>query len=424
MAEDRHQLAAMTADDSQGWLANFLAEEGEWNRRSLWQLGSWAVASVGALVIAFLALHASMGQHRDQIAAIDVARQSQQIQWIAREGQTETRRLSSAIETLNGDRDRLYARVTVLEQGLESVTGSVTRQTVPPSLVMSSATQLINLPQPPAISVPASLPTPASEAPPSPPPQAETAAMPAPAAHAAAPAAVARAPLKELLPAATLYAPPDPAAPKLIEAQPVPPAVVAAKPEKAHEIIQEIIKQTKDAKDAPAAPAVVALAPETAVAAGGTPEIAVQRTEFGVDLGGANSVEGLRALWQGLLKSNPSLVASLRPIIVIKERNNGLGLQLRLVAGPLSDAAAAARICAGLAENDRLCETSVFDGQRLALKAATEGSPSPAARPARKRTSTRHSRHEEPAPAPQPAPQPPPQASTSSTMLSGFFRSR
>jgi len=95
-------------------------------------------------------------------------------------------------------------------------------------------------------------------------------------------------------------------------------------------------------------------------------KVAVQRTEFGVDVGGANSLGGLRALWRGL-KSNAALSA-LRPIIVVKESNTGLGMQLRLVAGPLSDAAAAARICAGLIENERPCETTVFDGQRLAMK--------------------------------------------------------
>ncbi len=96
--------------------------------------------------------------------------------------------------------------------------------------------------------------------------------------------------------------------------------------------------------------------------------LAVQRTEFGVDVGGANSVGGLRALWQGLLKSN-SVLASLRPVIAVKEGRNGLGLQLRLVAGPLGDAAAAAKICAALGESGRACETALFDGQRLAMKA-------------------------------------------------------
>jgi hypothetical protein len=58
----------------------------------------------------------------------------------------------------------------------------------------------------------------------------------------------------------------------------------------------------------------------------------------------------------------------LRPIIVIKESAKGLGMQLRLVAGPLNDAGAAARICAVLTENKRPCETTIFDGQRLSLK--------------------------------------------------------
>jgi hypothetical protein len=98
--------------------------------------------------------------------------------------------------------------------------------------------------------------------------------------------------------------------------------------------------------------------------------LAVKRTEFGVDVGGANSVSGLRALWRGLLKSRSNApLAALQPIIVVKERDNGLGMQLRLVAGPLGDAAAAARICARLAEGERPCATTVFDGQRLALKA-------------------------------------------------------
>ena len=100
------------------------------------------------------------------------------------------------------------------------------------------------------------------------------------------------------------------------------------------------------------------------------PKVAVQRTEFGVDVGGANSVGGLRALWRGLLKSRSNAaLATLRPIIVVKEGSNGLGMQLRLVAGPLSDAAAAAKICAALIESERACETTVFDGQRLAMKA-------------------------------------------------------
>ena len=54
-------------------------------------------------------------------------------------------------------------------------------------------------------------------------------------------------------------------------------------------------------------------------------------------------------------------------------------MQLRLVAGPLNDAGAAARICAVLTENKRPCETTIFDGQRLSLK--SDDPPPTAAKP-------------------------------------------
>jgi len=115
------------------------------------------------------------------------------------------------------------------------------------------------------------------------------------------------------------------------------------------------VPKTSDDEAAPETPSV-------------TPELAVRRTEFGVDVGGANSIPGLRALWRGLLKSRTNVaLTTMRPIIVIKENSNGLGMQLRLVAGPISDAATAAKVCATLTVNDRKCTTAVFEGQRLAM---------------------------------------------------------
>ena len=115
------------------------------------------------------------------------------------------------------------------------------------------------------------------------------------------------------------------------------------------------------------------------------PKVAIQRTQFGVDLGTANSVPGLRSLWRGLLKSRSNApLAALRPIIVVKESSKGSGMQLRLVAGPLNDAGAAAKICAVLNENKRNCETAIFDGQRLSLT-GDEIAPAPSAKPAPRR---------------------------------------
>ncbi len=361
MAKDANKLAAsFEHENTGGLLSGFLAEEDVLDRRALWRLGSWGAASVGAVILAVYANQSVITLRRDQVAAADLARQAQQIQSAARESQNEARRLASAIDTLNGDRDRLYSRVTVLEQGLDSVTGAIARQNAaaasPQAAPASPATT--TGPQSAAQS-----PAPAPVAS----PVATTAAKSAdkPSADAAAPEPVPptvasvtpatsnapeAAPARPLVAAKSIMAPPDAAAGKLIEPEKPAKAVTAAP---MPEVVASAPPDENTESDASQAPA---------------PKLAVQRTEFGVDVGGANSLGGLRALWRGLLKSRSNAaLTTLRPIIVIREGNNGLGMQLRLVAGPLGDAAAAAKICAGLIENARSCETAVFDGQRLAM---------------------------------------------------------
>jgi hypothetical protein len=373
MAKDRDNLAdRFDTDNSGGWLAGFLAEEDDLDRRSLWRLGSWGVGSVAAVVAAVMASQSSIGARRDQIASADLARQSQQMQSVAKDSQTEARRLASAINTLNGDRDRLYSRVTVLEQGLDSVTGSIARQNsaagspqVGPSL-LSALEQPAFLTPPPAPTAPATTVAALTEKPRDVTPRQpeQNPAAPATSSASADAKAPAATPATPLMPSRSMMAPPDPAATKLTVPE-QPPEIITA---------------------APTPEAMASAAASDPAASNAASEIAVQRTEFGVDLGGANSIDGLRALWRGLLKSNAASVASLRPIIVVKERNNGLGMQLRLVAGPLSDAAAAAKICAGLIESERPCETAVFDGQRLAIKS---DDPAPSVRPPRKRSAVK-----------------------------------
>ncbi len=170
-------------------------------------------------------------------------------------------------------------------------------------------------------------------------------------------------PATPLVESKSMMAPPDPAASKLIEPS-KPAGAVAAEP-------IPILAAASPFADRP----------EQATAEAVLPKI--QRTEFGVDVGGANSIAGLRALWRGLLKSRSNAqLAALQPIIVIREGSGGRGMQLRLVAGPLGDAAAAAKLCAVLTENDRDCETAVYDGQRLSLKADEAPAAKPAAPPA------------------------------------------
>jgi hypothetical protein len=170
-----------------------------------------------------------------------------------------------------------------------------------------------------------------------------------------------------LMPAKSIMGPPDAAAGKLItpDAPPEPAAMPAT----------DVVAAATSSDDAKTNDTKTSDTEADAAPAAST----VQRTEFAVDLGTANSVAGLRALWRGLLKSRSNAaLTTLRPLIAVKESNNGA--QLRLVAGPLGDAAAAAKICAVLVEHKRTaCETTVFDGQQLELK---DDEPQASAKPA------------------------------------------
>ncbi|NUR13368.1 MAG: hypothetical protein HOQ20_16230 [Bradyrhizobium sp.] len=461
MAKDSDPLAdAFGTKETGGLFSGLVAEESTFDRRLMWRLGSWGVAAVGAVVIAVMANQAQLGWRRDQVASADLARQADRLQMLTKESQNEARRLAAAIETLNTDRDRLYSRVTVLEQGLDSVTGALAKQTTAPP---QAGTPRDAAPPVPNVAPVASTPTstadkPRTEAakdtpketstetpkgtakePSSPPPQMAAAAS----LVQQLPAMNSPLPTIPLVPSKSIMAPPDPAASKLIQPE---------TNEKAAE---------KKAEPAPAEIVATAAKPPEA-AETESPSIAVQQTRFAIDLGGANSIDGLRALWRGVTKSNPE-VAALRPIIMIKEGTTGLGMQLRLGAGPLVNAAVAAKFCAGLAENERHCETTVFDGQRLSMRGGqdkgqekthdkrqektqdrvqekssektedaapqAETAPAPSAKPEkpqrRRSYSSKRSKREEPAPAPaaQPAPAKPEAASASAgSTLSSFFR--
>lgn len=371
MAKNSDHLTGFEAEDTGGLFSSLLAEEDGFDRRrTLWRVASWGVISVAAVALAVMANQASVGWRRDQAATADLVQQANRLQAVARESQNEARRLASAVETLNSDRDRLYTRVTVLEQGLDSVTGAIGRQNAasaaPAAAALPAEAQPAAQPSAPALA-PAPKVEPVASKPAAQPEKtsATASAEPSPASTSAVkdvatkPAAMPATPLVE---SKSMMAPPDPAAGKLIEPS-KPASTIKAEP----------------------IPVVAAASPfgdttEQATAEAVLPK--VQRTEFGVDVGGANSIPGLRALWKGLLKSRSNAqLATLQPIIVIREGSGGRGMQLRLVAGPLGDAAAAAKLCAVLTENDRDCETAVYDGQRLSLKADEAPAAKPAAPP-------------------------------------------
>lgn len=430
LAKDRDNLAAEFDTES---TTGFLAEEDALDRRMLWRLGSWGVAAVGAVTVAVMANQSALTLRRDQVAAADLARQAQQLQTLAKESHNETRRLASAIDTLNGDRDRLYARVTTLEQGLDSVTGAIAKQPAaaapPPSTSAAApATPPASANSAPAAAAPtvaavATTPSAALDKPvatdklPASSDSKASAQVEKPVAAAEKPmaadkkpaAAASRPQVAAEKPAASTNSPPNSVAAALIAspmsaaaagaedarsaalAPPAPPVadkpladkpVLASLDPAANRTAETIRPPTaNDITAAPIPPLVITADPDSEDDAG-APQAQIHRTEFGVDLGTANSVNGLRALWRGLLKSKANApLAALRPIIVIKENGNGLGMQLRLVAGPLNDAGTAAKICAGLSLIQRTCETAIYDGQRLALNEPPAGAkPAPSHR--------------------------------------------
>jgi hypothetical protein len=91
-------------------------------------------------------------------------------------------------------------------------------------------------------------------------------------------------------------------------------------------------------------------------------------TDFGIDLGGATSVNGLRTLWITLRGKHAQLLNGLWPIMSIRDRAKPGTVELRLIAGPLPNAGNAARLCAAFTGLGIVCQPAVFDGQRLALR--------------------------------------------------------
>ena len=250
-------------------------------RTQLARLGAWISLATLAVIVVFFVARTESGIRRiaTLLAPAEAARSSKAPQLAGRptDQEAEQRRLAEAVRALAADRDRLVARLTVLERNLDEVTGSI-----PPAAAAS------RLPQVPVPSV---------------------AATPLPA--------------------------------------PAPPSAQASPP-------------------APNNQSRVA-AGHLATGAGPADSVAT-RTEFGIDIGGNASIEGLRSLWSALKSGQPALLDGLRPLIAVREGQKPGALELRLVAGPLPNASIAARLCAALGSAGQACQPTVFEGQRLALQ--------------------------------------------------------
>jgi hypothetical protein len=220
------------------------------------------------------------------------------------ESEAEAKRLAESVRSLAADRDRLLARLDALERNVE-VTGSVPHDGSAQAAPQAAATPAPMTALPPGWSMTPSTIPPAAGVP--------SAALPS---------------LGSTSGATT---PPRAAAPAPVPSQ---------QSERAGGLV----------------------ANEQAA------ESTVTRTEFGVDIGGKDTLDALRSLWSSLRGSHGTLFDGLRPLVAVRDSTKPGALDLRLIAGPLPNAVAAARLCASLSAAGVGCQPTVFDGQRLALR--------------------------------------------------------
>jgi hypothetical protein len=276
-------------------------------RAQLIRSAVWASLAVVALLAAFVSARTDSGARRIAALTSDeppaAPRGAKDLGPRQFDQEAEQRRINDAIRSLAADRDRLLARLNTLERSLDDSTGSIGSATRPPSV-----------------------------------PQVQPQVQPQVSAQAPAP----------------------------MQAQP-PAAANLTQPSAS-------ASNTPAPGGAAAPPAAAAATLTSRVAAGhlatGTPlpaESVATKTEFGIDLGGNATVDGVRAMWGTLKAGQPGLLEGLRPVVSIREVRPG-AIELRLIAGPLANASVAARLCAALATAGQTCQPAVFDGQRLALQ--------------------------------------------------------
>src|SRR5215470_13283103 len=299
--------------------------------RALLRLATWGCVAAVALMLAVLS--SSMGpKHQTFVpptASPQVPAATVQLTTRQTEPDKATRQLSEAVSGLTADRDRLVARIASLERNLEDVTGSIKQQAaIPPAPAQTS----VHAPTTVPTSATAQASAPARESVPA---QASGStsrpstlpALAPPTASAASPNPTPPRNQEKTAPAAT--APPVATTPPT-----VPPGAIAASP--------SAPAAPPAAAPPPASPTRVANLPEAA-----DPEGKSRIVDFGLDVGGATTFDGLRALWSSVRSNTADLLDDLHPMVAVRE-NKSRGIDLRLVVGPIATSEAATQMCATL----------------------------------------------------------------------------
>jgi hypothetical protein len=148
----------------------------------------------------------------------------------------------------------------------------------------------------------------------------------------------------------------------------IPPATISATPSAtvAH---QGATMPGSGPKADPVNTASVPLPPERSAAAQSAAEpdpSATSANEFGLDLGGASTLDGVRQRWMTLKGNFGSLLSGLHPLAAAERRQGKAGY--RLVVGPLPNSPAAAGLCAHFNAAHTACRPVKFDGEQIAQR--------------------------------------------------------
>lgn len=306
-------------------------DEGHIDMRPLLRIGVWGCCAVVALGGVVFAGRTDVGAERAQLALATLRAAPHEI--IAHPGgllaarstadDAETKRLGEAVRKLTADRDRLATRVATLEQNLTDLTGSIARTQAPAQSAAAGPTA----PQPDENKAEAFPP-------PAPPDVASTVGD-----------------SRSIAPPAD-----QPAA--------APAAAPTARPNRMATIQSYVTSST--AATAPGGS--VSRVATTTTADTPPPPADTPPNGFAIDLGNATNVNTLRAHWGTIRAAHPAILEGMRPLVSVRPSSRPGFTEFHLVAGPIADADAAAKMCQLLTAARLACRPSTFDGQRLDLR--------------------------------------------------------
>ncbi len=112
----------------------------------------------------------------------------------------------------------------------------------------------------------------------------------------------------------------------------------------------------------------VPLPPARAAAAQASagPEPAASTNEFGLDLGGASTLDGVQQRWTTVKANFGPLLSNLHPLAAPERRQGKPGY--RLVVGPLPNSPAATGLCAHFNAAHTPCRAVKFEGEQIAQR--------------------------------------------------------